>query len=94
MATTGENSGEAATVLVRYFAGARAAAGRTEETVAMPAGATVSDLISELGGRHGERLTKVLPSCSYLLDGIAVRDTGLALSDGIGVDVLPPFAGG
>lgn len=82
------------TVLVRYFAGARAAAGRTDEAVGLPAGSTVADLIAELGARHGERLTKVLPSCSYLLDGIAVRDTGLTLDEGAGVDVLPPFAGG
>ena len=82
------------TVLVRYFAGARAAAGRTEESVPLPAGSTVADLISELRSRHGEQLTKVLPSCSYLLDGIAVRDTGQALDEGVDVDVLPPFAGG
>jgi molybdopterin synthase sulfur carrier subunit len=36
----------------------------------------------------------VLTACSFLLDGVAVRDLSTALPDGSGVDVLPPFAGG
>jgi molybdopterin converting factor small subunit len=83
-----------ATVRVRYFAGARAAAGRDEETVQLSADATVQNLVDELVGRHGAALTKVLTACSFLLDGVAVRDTSIALPDGSGVDVLPPFAGG
>ena len=82
------------TVRVRYFAGAKGAVGHAEETVALPAGSTVGDLVAELGERHGEKLTRVLTACSYLLDGIAVRDAATVLSDGAGVDVLPPFAGG
>jgi molybdopterin synthase sulfur carrier subunit len=82
------------TVRVRYFAGARGAVGLSEETVAMPAGATVGDLVAELGGKHGDKLTRVLIACSFLLDGVAVRDQSISLPDGAGVDVLPPFAGG
>jgi sulfur-carrier protein len=82
------------TVRVRYFAGARGAVGLSEETVAMPAGASVRDLVAELGGKHGDKLTRVLTACSFLLDGVAVRDLSTALPDGSGVDVLPPFAGG
>ncbi|HEX6356130.1 MoaD/ThiS family protein [Actinophytocola sp.] len=82
------------TIRVRYFAGARGAVGLSEETVAMPVGATVGDLVSELGGKHGEKLTRVLTACSFLLDGVAVRDLATAMPDGSGVDVLPPFAGG
>jgi molybdopterin converting factor small subunit len=81
-------------VRVRYFAGARAAAGTTEEIVALPADARMRDLVEELGGRHGDALTRVLTACSFLLDGVAVRDTSIPLSDGAGIDVLPPFAGG
>ena len=84
----------ATTVRVRYFAGARAAAGVNEETVQLAAAARVSDLVDELAGRHGTALTKVLTACSFLLDGVAVRDRSVALRDGSGVDVLPPFAGG
>jgi sulfur-carrier protein len=81
-------------VRVRYFAGARGAVGLSEETVAMPEGATVRDLVTELGAKHGEKLTRVLTACSFLLDGVAVRDQSIAVPNGAGVDVLPPFAGG
>jgi len=83
-----------ATVHVRYFAGARAAAGVQEESVRLAAGATVRDLVAELGGRHGDGLARVLTACSFLLDGITVRDRSIAVPDGSGIDVLPPFAGG
>ncbi|WP_091379316.1 MoaD/ThiS family protein [Actinokineospora alba] len=82
------------TATVRYFAGARAAAGVSEETVGFPAGSTVADALSELSGRHGEALSRVLLASSFLLDGVAVRDRSVPLSDGTVLDVLPPFAGG
>ncbi|MCV7076688.1 MoaD/ThiS family protein [Mycobacterium szulgai] len=80
-------------VTVRYFAAARAAAGLESETVTLPAGATVADLVDGLAAR-GAKLATVLSRCSYLRDGIAVRDDAVALSAGDTVDVLPPFAGG
>jgi molybdopterin converting factor small subunit len=79
---------------VRYFAGARGAVGLSEETVCMPEGATVQALVTDLGARHGEKLTRVLTACSFLLDGVAVRDQSTPLPDNSEVDVLPPFAGG
>ncbi|WP_143229409.1 MoaD/ThiS family protein [Actinophytocola xanthii] len=82
------------TVRVRFFAGARAAVGHDEETVRLPGGATLHDLVADLGGRHGAGLTRVLTACSFLLDAVAVRDTSTAVPDGATVDVLPPFAGG
>ena len=82
------------TVRIRYFAGARGAVGLPEETVSVPEGTTVGDLVADLGGRHGEKLTRVLTACSFLLDGVAVRDQSIAVPNGAGVDVLPPFAGG
>jgi molybdopterin converting factor small subunit len=80
-------------VTVRYFAAARAAAGNDEETIALLPGATVTDLVARLGERDAE-LAKVLLRCSFLCDGVAVRDTGTALANAQTVDVLPPFAGG
>jgi molybdopterin converting factor small subunit len=35
-----------------------------------------------------------LERCSYLCDGIAVRDETTPLRTGDTIDVLPPFAGG
>jgi len=81
-------------VRVRYFAGARGAVGLSEETVSMPERATVQDLVTDLGTRHGEKLTRVLTACSFLLDGIAVRDLSTRIPDPAEVDILPPFAGG
>lgn len=86
-------------VTVRYFAAARDAAGLAEEQVALPAGATLADLIDDAARRHrgtthsGLSLADVAGRCSFLLDGRrADPDTPLA---GIArVDMLPPFAGG
>ena len=75
---------------MRYFAGARAAAGVAEETVEAR---SVRELATDLSGR-GDRLARVLGACSYLVDGLAVRDHDAPLHDGATVDVLPPFAGG
>jgi sulfur-carrier protein len=80
-------------VTVRYFAAARAAAGADIESVVLRPGTTVADLVDRLADR-GSRLATVLNRCSYLCDGIAVRDTTAALRSGSTIDVLPPFAGG
>jgi molybdopterin converting factor small subunit len=76
---------------VRYFAAARAAAGRHEEQFDV---GTLDELVSLLGARYGERLSLVLKACSYLVDGVACRDGTTALAVQSTVDILPPFAGG
>ena len=78
---------------VRYFAAARAAAGSDCEELTVRDGLTVSDLVDELSSRSPE-LGRVLLRCSYLCDGVAVRDETSALRPGNTIDVLPPFAGG
>jgi molybdopterin synthase sulfur carrier subunit len=77
---------------IRYFAGARAAAGRSEEMAA--AGRSLDHLVDELSARHGERLAVVLKAASFLVDGLACHDRQAPLPAGVTVDVLPPFAGG
>lgn len=77
---------------MRYFAGARAAAGAAEE--AAPAELSVADLLSHLEVRHGSRLGKVLAVASVLVDGYACHDREVTLPAGSTVDILPPFAGG
>ncbi|GAA3460046.1 MoaD/ThiS family protein [Saccharothrix longispora] len=84
-----------AALAVRYFAGARAAAGVDGEEVGLPGGEpTVRAAVAVLAARHGGRLARVLPACSYLLDGVAVRNLDTPVSPGSQLDVLPPFAGG
>ncbi|NVN50026.1 MoaD/ThiS family protein [Mycolicibacterium hippocampi] len=80
-------------VTVRYFAAARAAAGAETEIFDLRAGTTVAELIATLKSRDAE-LANVLARCSYLRDGIAVRDMEIVLDDAQTLDVLPPFAGG
>jgi molybdopterin synthase sulfur carrier subunit len=87
-------SGADVTATVRYFAGAKAAAGAPTERVTLPAGTTVADLVAALAADHGEALTRVLAASSLLLDGLAVHERTVPLPDGSIVDVLPPFAGG
>lgn len=73
---------------VRYWAGARRAAGRESEQLEA---ATVADLLGLLADRP--ELSRVIPACSVLVDSLAAEpDTVLAA--GAVVDVLPPFAGG
>lgn len=80
---------------VQYFAGARAAAGVPDETFELPGdAATVAATIEAIRRRHGDRLARVLPACSFLLDGVAVRDHDTPVASGARLDVLPPFAGG
>jgi molybdopterin converting factor small subunit len=78
---------------IRYFAAARAAAGPESETIRVAQGTTVAALVDTLAER-GPELAKVLMRCTFLCDGIAVRDDAMVLSDGQTIDVLPPFAGG
>lgn len=83
-------------VTVRYFAAARAAAGAESEVVTVRPGATVAELVKGLAGRHAG-LATVLSRCSYLCEGVAVRDAAASvhtLRSGETIDVLPPFAGG
>lgn len=80
-------------VTVRYFAAARAAAGVEAETLVVRPGTTVSELVERLAVR-GSGLATVLSRCSYLCEGIAVRDEATALHPGDTLDVLPPFSGG
>ncbi|BAX94301.1 MoaD/ThiS family protein [Mycobacterium shigaense] len=80
-------------VTIRYFAAARAAAGAESETVILRPGTTVAELVDRLAVA-GTRLATVLSRCSYLCDGVAVRDETEVLRSGNTIDVLPPFAGG
>jgi len=79
-----------AIVHVRYFAGARSAAGLPEEKIVA---ASLEELVAALASR-GPALARVLSVSSFLVDGTVCRSATAALPDGATVDVLPPFAGG
>lgn len=75
---------------IRYWAAARAAAGTAEEAYD---GETLADVLSAAERAHGPELARVLSVASVLVDG--TRSGGpTVLTDGMVVEVLPPFAGG
>jgi molybdopterin synthase sulfur carrier subunit len=80
-------------VTVRYFAAAQAAAGSDSEVLTVGAGTTIEELVDTLGAGTPE-LARVLLRCSFLRDGVAVRDRTQTLGPASTIDVLPPFAGG
>jgi sulfur-carrier protein len=80
-------------ITVRYFGAALAAAGADAEQLAVRSGASVDELVNGLAHRS-PKLARVLLRCSFLCDGVAVRDGAQLLRAGTTVDVLPPFAGG
>ena len=84
-------------VLVRYWAGAKAAAGVSEESV--PGPLTLAQLLDEVVARHHDRprLKDVLEVCSVLVGDRPVGTSDPAevvLRPGDTVELLPPFAGG
>jgi molybdopterin converting factor small subunit len=78
---------------VRFFAAAQAAVGHDEETIRIRPDLTLAELVTQLSQRDAQ-LAKVLKRCSFLRDGVAVRDRQMAIGNAGTVDVLPPFAGG
>ena len=81
---------DAETVTVRYWAGARAAAGVERETITGVR--TVGDLVGHLAASR-PALERVLPVCSVLVGGRASSGDD-PVPAGAVVEVLPPFAGG
>jgi sulfur-carrier protein len=79
-----------ATGTVRFWAAARAAAGRAEQAYDA---ATLGDVVEALRAEHGPALAGVLAHCSFLVDGVRAGPD-FPLVDGAEIEVLPPFAGG
>jgi len=77
-----------ATVLVRFWAGARRAAGHAEESLDAP---DIGALRALLATRP--QLASIVAAASFLVDEVQASDA-TPLRDGSVVDVLPPFAGG
>ena len=78
-------------ITVRYFAGAREAAGVTAEQLGGPT--SVAALRGALAAAH-PGLAAVLPKCALLVAGARATSDEVHVPDGATVDVLPPFAGG
>ncbi|WP_436761325.1 MoaD/ThiS family protein [Streptosporangium sp. V21-05] len=82
-----------ATVIVRYWAAAKEAAGIAEER---SEAATLAELMTKITSNR-EDLARVVSRSSFLVDGDPVGRRAhetIILTDGATVEVLPPFAGG
>ena len=89
---------EPATVTVRYWASARAAAGVASEDVPVDGPVSLADLRERASRLHPDtRLAAVLAICSVLVGDqpVASRDpASVEVQPGETVEFLPPFAGG
>ena len=75
---------------INFYAAARAAAGTTRLSLsANDLGALVAELT-----KLDKKMAKLLPTCTYLLNGIACEDLNQKISESDEIDVLPQFAGG
>ncbi|WP_210649348.1 MoaD/ThiS family protein [Nocardioides sp. SYSU D00065] len=86
------------TVTVRYWAGARAAAGTAEDTFEVTDGLTLADLVEQVLARHpDDRMARTVAVCSVLVGDQPVRSqdpAAVVVPPGSVVELLPPFAGG
>ena len=86
------------TVTVRYWAGARAAAGTAQDVFGVEGATTLADVVRRVLEAHPEpQMAKVVAVCSVLVGDLpagtrAPEDVPIAPGDVI--ELLPPFAGG
>ena len=107
-ATDPQRSRETA-ITVRYWAGARAAAGTAEDVFegdemghetghATGREVTLADVVARVLERHpGEQMARTVGVCSVLLGDQPVRSqdpAAVVVPPGSVVELLPPFAGG
>ena len=98
--TDAQRSRETA-ITVRYWAGARAAAGTAEdvwETDGTEGELSLADVVARVLERHpGEQMARTVGVCSVLLGDRPVRTQdpeSVVVRPGDVVELLPPFAGG
>ena len=95
--TDAERSRETA-ITVRYWAGARAAAGTAEDVLETTGELSLADVVARVLERHpGEQMARTVGVCSVLLGDQPVRTQdpdAVVVRPGDVVELLPPFAGG
>ena len=95
--TDADRSRETA-ITVRYWAGARAAAGTAEDVLETTGELSLADVVARVLERHpGEQMARTVGVCSVLLGDQPVRSQdpdSVVVRPGDVVELLPPFAGG
>lgn len=89
---------DGATVTLRYWASARAAAGVDHDVVEVSGPVTLAEILARAVALHpGSRLSDVLAVCSVLVGDRPVGSAepeDVVVEPGASVEFLPPFAGG
>lgn len=78
---------------VLYFAAARERAGTGAESVTLPSGATLDDLVGALNREH-PALEPLWPHMRLAVDEAFVADRATVLVDRATVALIPPVSGG
>ncbi|SEB70450.1 Molybdopterin converting factor, small subunit [Nocardioides exalbidus] len=98
MSTPADRDHGVGTITVRYWAGARAAAGVPDDSFEASGGLTLAALVEQVLDRHpGDRMARTVAACSVLLGDqpVGSRDpAAVVVPPGAVVELLPPFAGG
>ena len=98
MTVPGSRDRSAETVTVRYWAGARAAAGVAQDVFDVEQATTLADVVRRVLEAHPDaQMGKVVSVCSVLVGDrpVGSRDPeDVAIAPGDVVELLPPFAGG
>ena len=99
MAPSTPEKSASGTVLVRYWAAARAAAGVDSDTVEVGDGTTLAAVLKQVRDLRADRpkLPEVIGVCSILVGDRPVGATDpddVRLRPGDTIELLPPFAGG
>jgi sulfur-carrier protein len=85
-------------VVVRFFAAARSAAGTSELTIEQTEPLTITSALqrarTDSQDTDSPNYAATIARCTFLVNGVATSDRDHPLDDGDVVDVLPPFAGG
>jgi sulfur-carrier protein len=85
-------------ITVRYWAGARAAAGTAEDVLDVAGDLVLADVVARVLELHpGDRMARTVAVCSVLVGDqpVGSRDPGaVVVPAGSVVELLPPFAGG
>jgi molybdopterin synthase sulfur carrier subunit len=94
----GDAGDETATITVRYWASARAAAGIETDDLPVTGALTLTDVVRRAAALHpGTRLPGVLEACSVLVGDQPAKSRHpdeVLVRPGQTVEFLPPFAGG
>lgn len=95
---TGPDRSRETAITVRYWAGARAAAGTAEDVLDADGDLTLADVVARVLELHpGDRMARTVAVCSVLVGDqpVGSRDPGaVVVPAGSIVELLPPFAGG